>query len=328
MAASSSTSTPPTTPSSTTTRRLSVLADRHSASTPACGLPTSSLPPVRRPTIGTRPLPLRSVVSARSTSSSTTTPPAKPFRSPPATSVATATTSRELYAGDTWKVTPSLTLSYGVNWQYFSVPYETKGLESVAQIVPGSGSARSVHLRQVLQRTRHAERSRITRPCAVPLIQYVLGGKANNGPALYAPEWHDFAPRFAFAYSPSWDRKTVLNGGLGMVYDRTIINAVQYQQDQHSYLFQQSITQANGVPRTQGLRWRPILASAPTQPTSHPVLRRRRHVRSFPFANARAMRRPWPGFTVRLAERQRLQHHDRFALQDAVQHHRQLRHAA
>ncbi len=155
----------------------------------------------------------------------------------------------ELYAGDTWKVTPSLTLSYGVNWQYFSVPYETKGLESVAEIVPSSGSPIPYTFDKYFNARVTQNAAGSSGPFAVPLIQYVLGGKANNGPALYASEWHDFAPRFAFAYSPSWDRKSVLNGGIGIVYDRTIINAVQYQQDQHSYLFQQSVTQANGVPQ-------------------------------------------------------------------------------
>ena len=36
----------------------------------------------------------------------------------------------QLYAQDSWKVIPSLTITYGVTYQYFSVPYETRGLES------------------------------------------------------------------------------------------------------------------------------------------------------------------------------------------------------
>ena len=90
-----------------------------------------------------------------------------------------------LYAGDTWKVTPSLTLSYGVNWQYFSVPYETNGLESVAEIVPSSGSAVPFTFNQYF--TDRVQAMNTPGPFAVPLVQYVLGGKANNGPALYAP---------------------------------------------------------------------------------------------------------------------------------------------
>jgi hypothetical protein len=142
----------------------------------------------------------------------------------------------ELYVGDTWKVTPSLTLSYGVNYQYFSVPYEVNGLESVSPM----------SFNQYFSARLQQSASGATGNAAVPLINYVLGGKANNGPGLYSPEYHDFAPRLAFAFNPGFDTKTVFNGSIGLVYDRTVINAVQYQQDQHSYLFQQSVSTQNG----------------------------------------------------------------------------------
>ena len=97
---------------------------------------------------------------------------------------------------------------------------------------------------------------------AVPLITYVLGGKANNGPGLYQPSWKDIAPRVAFAFNPSWDRRTVFNGGAGIVYDRTIVNAVQYQQDQSSYLFQQNpCLHQMALRETRLLRLRPIPGS-------------------------------------------------------------------
>lgn len=137
----------------------------------------------------------------------------------------------QAYFGDTWKVTPSLTLSYGLNYQFFSVPYETQGLESVEQF------SFNQYFSTRLQQSAAGQSGNT----AVPFITYVLGGKANKGPDLYKPSYKDIAPRFAFAYSPSFDRKTVFSGGAGIVYDRTVINAVQYQQDQHSYLFQQSL---------------------------------------------------------------------------------------
>ena len=142
----------------------------------------------------------------------------------------------QVYVGDTWKVNPSLTLSYGLNYQYFSVPYETSGLESVEQYSFDKYFS-----------TREAQSAAGQSGAgAVPFISYVLGGKANHGPNLYAPDWKDLAPRVAFAYSPNFDRKSVFNGGAGIVYDRTVINAVQYQQDQHSYLFQQSVNNPFG----------------------------------------------------------------------------------
>ena len=143
----------------------------------------------------------------------------------------------QLYFADTWKATPELTLSYGVNYQLFSVPYETRGLESLEPLTFDQYFGARVAQSAAGQ----------TGPTAVPLISYILGGKANNGPPLYQPQYKNFAPRFAFAYNPSFDRKTVFNGGIGLVYDRTIINAVQQIQDADSYLFQQTQSTSEGI---------------------------------------------------------------------------------
>ncbi|MGB6722126.1 MAG: carboxypeptidase-like regulatory domain-containing protein [Terracidiphilus sp.] len=136
----------------------------------------------------------------------------------------------QLYFQDTWKVMPSLTLTYGLTYQLFSVPYETRGLESTEPF-----SFDKYFNARVAQSAAGQ-----TGPTAVPLIPYVLGGKANNGPPLYQPQHGLFAPHVGFAYNLGADKKTVINGSVGMVYDRTIINAVQFIQDEDSYLFQQS----------------------------------------------------------------------------------------
>jgi hypothetical protein len=142
----------------------------------------------------------------------------------------------ELYFGDTWKVTKALTLSYGLRYQLYSVPFEAQGLESVQNI----GFDKYFSARQ----TQSA--SGISGDNAVPLISYTLGGKANNGPNMYAPNYKDFAPRFAFVYNPVSARGTVIRGGAGIIYDRTVINAVNFIQDQSSYLFQNSATNQYG----------------------------------------------------------------------------------
>ena len=143
----------------------------------------------------------------------------------------------QVYAADTWKVNRNLTLSYGVNYQLFSVPYETRGLESTV----------TTNFNQYFGARVAQSKAGQTGPTAVPLIDYVLGGKPNHGPPLYAPEHHLFAPRFGFAFNPSWDPKTVFNGSIGIVYDRTIINAVQFIQDADSYLFQQTLPTSLGI---------------------------------------------------------------------------------
>jgi hypothetical protein len=142
------------------------------------------------------------------------------------------------YVADSWKVSPELTLNYGVNYQLFSVPYETRGLESLETTSFNDYMAARIAQSNAGQ----------TGPNAVPILNYVLGGKANNGPPIYQPQHKNFAPRFGFAYNPGFDKKTVFNGSIGVVYDRTIINAIQATQDVDSYLFQQTSSTPYGTP--------------------------------------------------------------------------------
>ena len=137
----------------------------------------------------------------------------------------------ELYFGDTWKVNRALTLSYGVNYQYYSVPYETNGLESVQNF--DFDTYFGDRIKQ--------SAAGISGPTTLPFIVYNLGGKANNAAPLFQPNRKDFAPRLSFAYNPSYLPKTVFNGSAGIVYDRTVLNALNFVQDQSSYLFQNSV---------------------------------------------------------------------------------------
>ena len=140
------------------------------------------------------------------------------------------------YISDTWKITPHLTLTAGLTYQFFSVPYEQQGLETV----------QTTGFDQYFNARLSQSAAGASGNSAVPFITYVLGGKKNNGPAFYHNNVLDFAPRLAFSYNPGFDPKTVFNGSAGIVYDRTVINAVQYQQVQYSYLFQQNNTVNNG----------------------------------------------------------------------------------
>ena len=137
----------------------------------------------------------------------------------------------EAYFGDTWKASRDLTLSYGVRYQLYTVPYETQGLESVQNFTFDNYFA---------ARTRQSA-SGLSGDSSLPFITYNLGGKANFGsPALYSPSLKDFSPRLAFAYSPSSYKKMVIKGGMGLTYDRSVVGAINFIQDQSSYLFQNS----------------------------------------------------------------------------------------
>jgi hypothetical protein len=148
----------------------------------------------------------------------------------------------ELYFGDTWKVTPKLTLDYGVRYQLYSVPTEVNGLESTAKSSSGSVDLNSYMNTRVVQGNAGN-----TSNTALPIYSYVLAGKANHGPDLYGMNYKDFAPRVGFAYTPYANGKTVINGSAGIVYDRTVINAINFLADQLSYQFYSSNTwQATG----------------------------------------------------------------------------------
>ncbi len=143
----------------------------------------------------------------------------------------------QLYAEDTWKITPSLTATYGLSYQKFSVPYETRGLESTEPFTADQYMA----AREIQSATG------VSGPQAVPLISYLLGGQVNNGPPLYQPEWRNFAPHVGFVWNPGFDKKLVFNAGASVVYDRTVINAVQAIQDADSYLFQVPLPVSYGI---------------------------------------------------------------------------------
>jgi hypothetical protein len=147
----------------------------------------------------------------------------------------------ELYLGDTWKTTKQLTLTYGLHYSYDSVPYETQGLESVQNFTFDSYFANRVS-------QSAAGRSGDS---TVPFISYNLGGNANKGPRLYNPDFTNLAPRVSFAYTPGSSSKTVLNGGFGIVFDRTMTNALNFVQDQSSFLFQNSVETDYGSPNAR-----------------------------------------------------------------------------
>jgi hypothetical protein len=148
----------------------------------------------------------------------------------------------EMYVGDTWKVTKKLTLTYGLRYQLYSVPYEAHGDESVPITTPSNGIDLNTFIKDRVAQSAAGDSSNT----GLPIYSYVLGGKVNHGPNFYAPSYKDFAPRFAFAYTPFNSQKTVINGGAGIVYDRTVINAVNFLSDQISYLFSNTNTNQFG----------------------------------------------------------------------------------
>lgn len=180
----------------------------------------------------------------------------------------------EFYGQDQWHLTNSLTMTYGLRWQYYSVPYETAGLQSVP----------TVDFSQLFPARVQAGAAGVSGSNAVPVVQYVLGGKENkNGADIYNPDYRNFSPRFALAYNPSFregvlghalgDRKTSFRLGGTIVYDRVNANTINFIQDQVSYLFNNSVNTSFGGgdpgitlgtdPRFQALGTLPVTNVAP-----------------------------------------------------------------
>jgi Carboxypeptidase regulatory-like domain len=147
----------------------------------------------------------------------------------------------ELYAQDTWHVKSDLTMTYGLRWQYYSVPYEINGFETTPNIDFAS----------MYKARAAAGLAGISGDSAAPTVLYNFGGKANHARGYYRSDWHDFGPRLSFAYNPSakgdflerllGDRKTVIRAGAGIVHDHTILSAINFFNDQTSFVFGQTV---------------------------------------------------------------------------------------
>lgn len=89
-----------------------------------------------------------------------------------------------VFGQDTWKVTPRLTLNYGLNWVYQSPVSNPANL--ISTFIPADGG-----------------------------ITYVGTHGLNT---LWPRDMHDFAPRFGFAFQPTANGKLVVRGGWGIFY--------------------------------------------------------------------------------------------------------------
>jgi len=180
----------------------------------------------------------------------------------------------EGYAQDQWRVSSSLTLTLGLRYQYFSVPYEVNGVEALS----------NVDFHTYLNDRLAAAAAGISGDSAIPFLSYDLGGKANNARGIYEPDKNNFSPRVAFAFNPGskhgllnsilGDKKTVIRGGATMVYDRVNANTINFIQDQVSYLFNTSAQTNFGDlatdPRFTALGTLPV--TNVSQPVAHPTI--------------------------------------------------------
>jgi len=101
------------------------------------------------------------------------------------------------YAQDTWKLLRNLTLSAGLRWEYFGVPFEVNN--SLSNLfADASGQA--------------------------PFTFTRVG--PGTGKTLYANQFDNFEPRLGIAWDPFKDGKTSVRAGYGIFHDRVFGNLV------------------------------------------------------------------------------------------------------
>jgi hypothetical protein len=123
------------------------------------------------------------------------------------------TTEYGFFGQDTWRIRQNLTLNLGLRWEFNQVPYEKDGLLSNLVDQDPSGPT----------------------PAGGFAFKTVGKNSANPDLKLWDNDWNNFAPRFGFAYSPSFEDgflgklfggpgRSSIRGGYGIFYDRIFTN--------------------------------------------------------------------------------------------------------
>ncbi len=114
---------------------------------------------------------------------------------------------------DTWRMTPSFTLSYGVGWGVQLPAREVKGRQAVmvdtstGKIITANG-----YLRQLDALSQQGQFFGPT----IGFAPVHTVGRDN----LFETDWSNVSPRLAFAWSPGSDKQTVVRAGYGRYYER------------------------------------------------------------------------------------------------------------
>jgi hypothetical protein len=126
--------------------------------------------------------------------------------------------SPEEYFQDTWKVKPNLTVTAGLRYSIYGVPYAEDGV----QVVPKT-SMNAYFNERIAGALAGVPNS------ALPdsFITYIVGGPVNHGPGYYPSDKKDWAPRLSLAYSPKdnsllekiMGKGSVVRAGGTLVYD-------------------------------------------------------------------------------------------------------------
>ena len=135
----------------------------------------------------------------------------------------------EFYGQDTWRVTPRLTVTYGLRWVLEAPPYETNGYQVAPCVAAAGGGCTKQNAGDWFNHT--AQLAAQGQPAnSAGELSFILGGPKNHGPALWNWDHKDFSPRIAVAWAPDtgdgWISKVLgkkdeftIRGGYSIMYD-------------------------------------------------------------------------------------------------------------
>ena len=129
-----------------------------------------------------------------------------------------------VYFSDSWRMRPTLTLTYGLGWTLEMPPVEENGKQ--IELVDASNQLLDV-VAYIASRKRAALQGQVFNP----QVGFALVGNTANSPKYpYDPFYGSFSPRVAVAWSPNFDSgflnkafghgKSVVRGGYNRIYGR------------------------------------------------------------------------------------------------------------
>ena len=137
------------------------------------------------------------------------------------------------YAQDDWKVTPRLTLNYGLRWEYFGPPHNFKpGVDSNVYFGSGttltsSGNPFEPNVPLLIAEQGAAFKCVGYTPCGNNTPGTPGYAAALGSPLIWQRDLKNFAPRFGFAYDTLGNGKLVIRGGFGIGFDRLYNNVYE-----------------------------------------------------------------------------------------------------
>jgi hypothetical protein len=106
-----------------------------------------------------------------------------------------------IYGQDNYRMTPKLTLNYGLRWEHYGVQHNNKS-DLDSNFYFGSGTSME-------EQVRNGQ-------------MYIASKSPAKG--FWKPRWGTIAPRVGFAYDVSGNGRTSIRGGYGMSYERNFGN--------------------------------------------------------------------------------------------------------